>query len=168
MKRIIDASLFRGRHNRFFVLCCPFIHNLIILRTGPFNHLGVADVDLCGIETQCVGAFGGGCLEPQGREGLPVNLNDGDVLLRHGGVEYGNAVEEDLVDQIDSCQCLLVVGDADGAGGEEVTVTSQSDLARLAEAALKYSHENSQDEPLGEEAYLRSGTTTTAVSSLNS
>ncbi len=88
--------------------------------------MSIANVDLRWVETQRVGAFGGGGLEPQGCDRLPVNFDDRDVLFGHAGVEYGDAVEKDVVDQGDTSERLIIGSDANSTGCKEVAVVEES------------------------------------------
>ncbi len=88
--------------------------------------MSIANVDLRWVETQRVGAFGGGGLEPQGCDRLPVNFDDRDVLFGHAGVEYGDAVEKDVVDQVDTFERLIIGSNANSTGCKEVAVAGDS------------------------------------------
>lgn len=99
----------------------PLSHGVIILRTSPLDNLGVAEVHLGRVQAQRVTTALGGGLHPEVTDGLPVELDGGEVGGRDLGVELGQFLEEGVVDDADAVEEFVVVGSGYGAGDEDIT-----------------------------------------------
>lgn len=99
----------------------PLSNGVIILRTSPLDNLGVAEVHFGRVQAQGVTTALGGGLHPEVTDGLPVELDGGEVGGGDLGVELGEFFEEGVVDDADAVEEFVVVGSGYGAGDEDIT-----------------------------------------------
>lgn len=99
VERVKQARLGRSIVDLLGGVLHPLLDSVVVLRPDPFHDLSVAQVDLGLVQAQGVPATLGCCLHPQFANGLPVELDRGDVGLGHLGVQLGQFVEEGGVDQ---------------------------------------------------------------------
>ena len=121
VESVVKTSLLGGVVDLVGSFLEPVGDDVIISRANPLNNLGVAEVDLRGVQTQGVSAARFGGLHPVGADGLPVELDGGDVGGGDLLVQLGELVEESLVDDGDSLEQFLVGCSLDGTGDEDVT-----------------------------------------------
>lgn len=131
VERIVKTSLLGGLVNLVGRLLDPFRHGIIVLRTSPLDHLGVAQVDLARVETEGVTTALGRCAHPEVADGLPVQLDGLEVGLGDLGLELGELGEEGAVDNADALEKFVVVGAGDGPGDEDVAVSLVSSFYSL-------------------------------------
>ena len=122
VKRVIQALAVRSIVNLLGGLLHPLVDDVIVLGARPLDHLGIAQIHLGRVQAESVPATLGRRLHPQVADGLPVQLDGGEVDRRHLGVELGQLVEEGAVDQADAVEKLVVVGAGDCAGDEDIAV----------------------------------------------
>lgn len=124
VERIIQASLLGGIVDSIGSVLQPLSDDTIISRSNPFHDLGVAEVDLGRVQSQSVTAAGVGGLDPLSANGLPVQLDGGDVGGGDLGVQLRELVEEGSVDDADSLVELVIGCSLDCSGNEDITIAN--------------------------------------------
>lgn len=119
---IIETGFLGGIVDRICGLFHPRSNNIVIGRANPLKDLGVAEIDLGGIQTQSISTTSLGCLHPVSTNGLPIQLNSRDVGSRDLLVQLGKLVEEGGVDDADTLVKLLIGSACDGSGNKNVAV----------------------------------------------
>lgn len=118
---VVKASLLCGIVDRIGCLFDPLSHDVVVCRSNPFDDLGVAEVDLGGVQSQGVTTSSLGGLHPVGTDGLPVQLDGGDVGGGDLLVQLGKLAEEGGVDDADTLVEFLVGGSLDSSSDEDIT-----------------------------------------------
>lgn len=155
VERIKQTRLLGSLVNLVRGVLHPLSYGIIILRASPLDNLGVAEVHLGRVQTQGVSAALGRRLHPEVADGLPVELDGGEVGGGDLGVELGQFSEEGAVDDADAVKEFPVVGSGYGAGDEDI-----SDLLACCQGDSAAGGEGKK--------YLMSGMTMAAVSVANS
>lgn len=122
VERIVQASLLGGIVDSVGGLLNPRGDNIIIGRSNPLDNLSVAEVHLGGVQAQGVTATGLRGLDPVVADGLPVQLNGGDVGSGNLSVQLGELVEEGRVDDADTLVELRVGRSLNGSGNENIAI----------------------------------------------
>lgn len=123
VESIIQTSLLGGIVNGIGSILDPLSDDTVISRADPFHNLCVAKVDLSRVQAQSVTAASIGGLDPFSADGLPVQLDGGDVGGGDLAVQLGELIEEGGVDDADTLVELLVGCSLDGSGNENIAIT---------------------------------------------
>lgn len=124
VERIIETRLLSSIVNGIGSILDPLSDDTVISRADPFHNLCVAKVDLSRVQAQSITATSVGCLDPFRADGLPVQLDGGDVGGGDLAVQLGELVEEGSVDDADTLVELLVGCSLDGSGNENITIAN--------------------------------------------
>lgn len=100
----------------------PLHNSIIILAPRPLNNLRIAQVHLLRVQAEGVAATLSRGFHPQGTNGLPVQLDGGEVCGGDLGVELGEFGEEGAVDDADALEEFGAVGTCYGPGDKDVAV----------------------------------------------
>lgn len=122
VESVVETSLLGSVVDLVGGVLDPLGDDLVVSRSNPLDDLGVAKVDLRRVQAEGVSATGFGGLHPVSTDGLPVELDGGDVGGRDLLVQLRELVEEGLVDDGDSLEQFLVGCSLDGTGDEDVAI----------------------------------------------
>lgn len=118
---VVQTSLLRGSINLIGSLLNPLHNIIIILAPRPLDNLRIAQVHLLRVQAKSVAAALGRGFYPQRANGLPVQLDDGEVCGGDLGVELGEFGEEGAVDYADALKEFGAVGTGYGSGNKHIT-----------------------------------------------